>query len=306
MFPIRKNKITCLSRCIALLAVVLTLPVFCNAQDELLNLLKAENAENEKVIATFKGSKIINIETNETVRKQNLDFRISHLFGNIGGESGGSVHNLYGLDQSMDIRLGLHYGITDKLMVGVSRVKRNENLEGQVKYRLIEQTTNDNIPLSVTAFSNLTYTIATSEILVKDVYRFTYCTQLILARKFSPGFSVVITPGFLHRNYVEDDDQNNTYSLSGGFRLRFTASSSLIADYSHTFGRENVREDYYDVFGLGLEIETGGHVFTVMLTNASGLLENEYLVNTQDSWSEGGMKISFIISRMFNFAKSVK
>jgi hypothetical protein len=306
MYPTRKNNRIRFFRFALLSVVLLTGPGYCKAQDDLMKLLESETTENEKVIATFKGSKIINVETNETVRKKNLDFRISHLFGNIGSESGGSIHNLYGLDQSVDIRLGLHYGITDKLTVGVSRVKRNENLEGQIKYRLIEQTSNGKIPVSVTAFSNLTYTIATSEILVKDAYRLTYLTQLILARKFSPGFSFVLIPAFLHRNLVEDDDQNNTFSLSGGFRLRFTPSSSLIADYAYTFGRENVKEDYYDVFGLGLEIETGGHVFTIMLTNASGLLENEYLVNTQDNWADGGMKISFIISRMFSFTKSNK
>jgi hypothetical protein len=77
----------------------------------------------------------------------------------------------------------------------------------------------------------------------------------------------------------------------------------LVTDFSHTFGRKNLSVKHYDVLGLGFEIETGGHVFSLMFSNASGILENDYLVNTQDSWGKGGFKLSFIISRMFPFGK---
>ena len=279
----------------------------CYAQDDLLKVLQEESTKSkEMVIATFKGNKIINVETNETVRKNNLDVRISHLFGNVGAESGGGIHNLYGIDQSADIRLGFHYGITDRLMLGVSHAKRNENFEGLVKLRAIEQTTDGAVPFAITIFGNATYSIKESELFTDNIYRLTYCAQAIITRKFSTDLSIVIIPGFVHRNFVTADDENNTFSLSGGFRCKFTRSSSIIADYSHTFGRKNVITEYYDAFGVGVEIETGGHVFSIMFTNASGLLEGDYLVNTQDSWAKGGFKFSFIISRMFKFGKGEK
>ncbi len=279
----------------------------CLGQDDLMQVLKTEApVNNEKVIATFKGDKIINIETNETVRENNLDVRISHLFGNMGAESGGGIHNLYGIDQSADIRIGFHYGITDKLMLGVARAKRNENFEGLVKYRVLEQTSDGGMPVSMTLYGNMTYSIKESDAFVKDVYRMTYCAQAIFAYKYSSKFSVALTPGFLHRNFVTADDENDTYSLSGGFRFKFTRSASIIADYSHTFGRDNLQQDFNDVLGAGVEIETGGHVFSIMFTNASGILENDYLVNTMDSWSEGGFKFSFHISRMFSMSKNTK
>jgi hypothetical protein len=255
------------------------------------------------VIATFKGDKIINIETNETVRKKNLDFRVSHLFGNIGKESGGGIHNLYGIDQSADIRLGFHYGITDRLMAGVAHAKRNENFEWLVKYRIIEQTTDGKIPFAITFFGNATYSIRSLEVYKNNIDRLTYCTQLIFARKFSSRFSFAFTPTYVHRNFVLADDENNTFRVSGGLRLKFTRSASIITDYSHTFGRENLLGKTYDVAGLGVEIETGGHVFSVMFTNAAGVVSNDYLLNTYDSWGKGGFKFSFIISRMFKFGK---
>src|SRR6267154_6132981 len=121
---------------------VLTAFLFCAsslfAQDDLMKQLESQSTtSHEPVIATFKSTKIINVQTNETNKKRNLDFRVTHLFGNMGSESGGGVHDLYGLDQSNDIRIAFHYGISDKLMAGVSRAKRDENLEGELKYKLI-------------------------------------------------------------------------------------------------------------------------------------------------------------------------
>src|SRR3954471_18702439 len=116
---------------LTLLIAFLFCSSFLFAQDDLMKQLESQTSPaHEPVIATFKSFKIINIQTNETNKKRNLDFRVAHLFGNIGAESGGGVHDLYGLDQSNDIRIAFHYGVTDKLTVGVSRAKRNENLEG--------------------------------------------------------------------------------------------------------------------------------------------------------------------------------
>ncbi|HRH67472.1 MAG TPA: DUF5777 family beta-barrel protein, partial [Bacteroidia bacterium] len=208
-----------------------------HAQDDLLKQLQDETPppKNEPVLATFKGNKIINIQTNETVKKNNLDIRINHLFGNIGKQSGGSFHDLYGFDQSQDIRIGAHYGITDRLMTGFSRSKRQENLELLLKYKALEQTTNNKIPLGITLYGNATYSAKSNELVQKELHRLTYFGELILTRKFSPKFSVDIAGSFLHRNLVGPNDENDVMSLSGGFRWKFTPSASFIADYSHTF-----------------------------------------------------------------------
>ena len=285
-----------MKKLIAFILIVLFPSAFLFAQDDLLKMLQDESKpKREPVLAMFKTNKLINIHTNETVRKRNLDVRISHLFGNMGKESGGGVHNLYGIDQSADIRIGFHYGITDHLMVGVARAKR-----------ILDQTTDNAIPVSVSAFANIAYSVKESADFKNDNYRFVYCSQLILARKFSSRLSVVFVPTFTHRNFVGADDENNTWSLSGGFRFKFTPSASVIFDYSKTLGRENLVIPRFDVIGAGVEIETGGHVFTLMFSNASGILENDYLVNTFDSWGKGGYKLSFNISRMFKLGKDTE
>ena len=273
------------------------------AQDDMMKQLEEQTkAKKEPVIATFKSTKIINIQTNETNKKRNLDFRVSHLFGNVGKESGGGPHDLYGLDNSNDIRIAFTYGITDKLQIGVSRCKRDENFEGDIKYKLLEQTTDNKVPMAITLFGQSTLSAKenTEGLYDEFVHRFTHCAQLIIARKFSPNFSFEIVPSYVHRNIVEEFDENDLYSVGAGFRYKFTKSAAIIADYVYTLNRpEATKDNHYDPLGIGFEIETGGHVFTVMFTNASGILENDYVPNTVDTWSKGGFKFAFNISRIF-------
>lgn len=276
------------------------------AQDDLMKTA-LENTETPKtsVIATFKTTKLINAQTNETVHKRTLDFRVGHRFGNVGKESNGGVHSLYGLDASTDIRISFEYGFTDRLTIGFSRSKRQENLEGLIKYRVLEQTTDNKIPLAVTVFANTAYTPVSypEGYFSKTTDRFTYTMQLILARKFSDRISFAVLPTFIHRNFIVDlNDNNNLFALGGGGRFKITRSTSIIVDYFYNFNElRKINNDYgfFNPLGAGIEIETGGHVFTIMFTNAAGIIENDFIPNTTDSWSKGGFKFSFNISRNF-------
>jgi hypothetical protein len=126
-----------------------------------------------------------------------------------------------------------------------------------------------------------------------------YCGQVIIARKFSSRFSAELVPSIVHGNIVEPNADNELFSLGGGARWKFTHSAAIVADYFYNFWNANDKINHENPLGVGIEIETGGHVFTVMFTNAIGLLETDFLPNTVDSWSKGGFKFSFNISRIF-------
>lgn len=296
----RKNKIL-------ILAALMFFSFAVNAQDSLMALLQANApGASEKTIATFKSTKIISAQSNETIKKRNLDFRVGHLFGNIGTEAGGGgAHTLYGLDQSNDIRISFDYGITDRLMVSIGRNKRQENLAGAAKFRLLQQTSDDKIPLAITLYGCAAFSPKADPegIYTPSDRRFSYCAQAIIARKFSTIFSFEIIPSFVHRNLIDlrvnPNDKNDLFSLGFGGRLKLTKSFGIIADYFHNFREESAGIKLYDPLSAGIEIETGGHVFSIMFTNAVGLLENDFIPNTSDSWSDGGSKFSFNISRVF-------
>ncbi len=306
-----------MKRLLLLFLLIPSLGIF--AQDDLLDELMddAEEDQQKHVLATFKATRLINIQTNELVKNKSLDFRITHRFGNIGGAAGGGVHTLYGFDAAENIRFSFDYGVNEKLQLGFGRSKTKEHLDFNLKYALMKQSYGSNkVPVSVLVFSNLALTPERDVNGFYDVFtnRLSYAHQLIITRKFNSSFSMVLLPTYLHRNFVvtsinDNNDQyesNDLFALGVGGRLKLTPRVALVAEYFHNFSPyriNNPSDPYYNHFGVGVEIETGGHVFHLNLTNSSGIILNDYLVETPDSWSNGGFKFGFNISRVFNIGK---
>jgi len=137
----------------------------------------------------------------------------------------------------------------------------------------------------------------------QQIRRLAYTTQLIIARKFSSRVSVELAPTVVHKNFVLDaDDSNTLYAIGAGGRVKVTRSMAVIIDYLYNLGsfrKIDNNNGFYNTLGVGLEFETGGHVFSVMFTNAAAILESEFVSETADSWSNGGFRFSFNISRNF-------
>ena len=306
------------SICILSLCAMLYMPC-AKAQDDLMALLE-EDAEPivHKVQATFKSIKIINAQTIETIKAKTLVFRITHRFDNIGL----GAHSLYGLDNARDIRFSFDYGILDRLLVGFARSKINENIDGSIKYKLLEQTTDNKMSVTITLFSslalapireNLLYPEADADWIKENkkfIHRFSYVHQVIIARKFSPRFSFEVLPTIVHRNFVQEyiNTSNDTvafndlFSLGFAGRIKITKRTSLVFDYFYTFSdkiRKSPTTTYYAPLGIGVEIETGGHVFHINFTNSAGIIENDYIPNTTESWQKGDFKLGFNIARVF-------
>jgi hypothetical protein len=201
----------------------------------------------EFVTATFKGFRIINAQTNETAKKHNLHFNIAHRFGDIGG-NGGGIHTLYGFDNSTDIRFSFDYGISDRLQAGVGRSKGNEPYtelyDGNIKFRLLRQTTDNKMPLSLTLYGiagisgRRPSTDSTSDASFSSTSdRMSYTTQAIIARKFSQSISLELLPTWSHRNYVSFEDENDIFALGIGTRIKITKRFAFIADYFYNFSQ---------------------------------------------------------------------
>lgn len=301
-------------------AIILSLLFFyclnINAQDDLMSMLQNDTKEEKpvKVIATFKTTKVVNAQSTETVKAKTLDFRITHRFGNMGTASNGGVHTLWGFDQAENIRFSFDYGITDRIQVGIGRSKRQELIDGNFKIKILEQTVDNSVPISLVWYSNAAITPKKDieKIYSKTVQRLSYSHQLIAARKFGNWFSLALLPTYTHRNIVANDvNKNNNAAETNGFfsmgvaaRLKLTQRLVLVADYFYNFSDyriNNPDKPFYNPLGVGIEIETGGHVFHINLTNAGGIIENDFLPYTNDTWTKGGYKLGFNISRVFNF-----
>jgi hypothetical protein len=220
---------------------------------------------------------------------------------------------MFGLDQAY-VRLGLDYGITDRLSVSIGRTSTDKSVDGYLKYRALRQSTGvKNFPVSVTALGGVAYKLApkkNSDVspTYEDVDRLSYTGQLLIARKFSPGLSLQLMPTLVHKNYVESYEENNQFALGVGGRVKISRSMALTAEYYWNTSRpdNNTLPDdarLYDAMSIGLDIETGGHVFQILLTNAIGLTERAFITETRDNFFDGDIHLGFNVTRNFQLKK---
>jgi len=271
------------------------------AQTDLLGQLEQETkkdaAPNEVVDATFKSTRLINGHTVETPGEGTLVFLFSHNFGTI--NSGFST--LFGFDNAK-VRLALEYGISDRLEVGFGRSSLDKALDGFLKYRAVRQSTGLHaMPFSVTLLGSATVaTQSYADNLNRTLgLRTAYTYQALVARKFSPDFSFQLMPTLIHRNLVMREGENNdVYALGGGGRYKLTKRFSVNAEYYYLLSRFSANNQYNSA-GVGVDIETGGHIFQLHVSNSPGMVEKQFIAETDHSFVSGNLYYGFIVSRNF-------
>ena len=282
---------------------------FCNVtfgQDDLLDLLDEEvKDEPVEVTATFKSTRIINSHSIERMKAHQLDFRINHRFG----ELNAGAYELWGLDQAL-VSFDFGYGINDWLMVGFRRSTFQKTYDGSLKFSILRQTEGvKTIPVALSYYTNMgVVTLKEPTLDSAFVNRLTYTHQLLIARKFNDKISLQIMPTFVHRNLVDFDEPNNIYAFGIGGRYKFHRRVALMFEYFYTSHaaqsqRDATRTNYYNPISVGVDIETGGHVFQLFLTNSRIMEEAGFLSETTGDIANGGIFFGFNISRVFAIGK---
>ncbi len=270
------------------------------AQDDLMKLMEqGETINIDYVSSTFKTTKLVIGQSSENPAKGDLLFIITHHFGalNTGYE------NLFGLKQAT-IRLGLECGVTRWLGIGAGLNTLRNTWDGFAKVKMLRQSTGARkMPLTLTLFgSTAIYTTKWSDPNRKNYFtsRMSYAFQAIAARKFSERFSFQIAPTMVHLNLVPTaEDHNNIFSLGGGGRFKISNRVSVNAEYYYLFPNQVVSRVAYSSFSAGIDIETGGHVFQIFLTNSMGENMESIIPETSGSWLDGNIFLGFNISRVF-------
>lgn len=277
--------------------------------DDLFGELEAlEEPVTEPVTATFKGTRIVNMQSNEIPGAGVMQFMIQHRFGAVNDDF---FYNFFGLDQA-DIRFGFDYSINDRLNVGVGRSSNLKTYDGFLKYRLFRQMKGAKpFPLSVTLYTstNLITQRSTSNLPENFTDRFVFTHQMLFSRKFSESFSFQIAPTLVHFNVVDTRDQpNDILALGFGGRIKLTKRVSLNLDYYWQSQRHSILESgnrlfYNNPLSVGFDIETGGHVFQIFFTNSRGMTDPQVIAQTAGLWQEGDIFFGFNLSRVFTVKK---
>lgn len=259
---------------------------------------------NEKVWNSFKSTRVINSHSMEMLPFGNLDFRILHRFGylNTGAE------NLFGLDNISSVRMGLDYAISDNLTVGVGRSSYKKDFDGFVRYRLLWQSNGKkSMPISLIYTAGMVYSAAKDLFKVDTFGNFTrrtsYYHQVLIGRKFNEKFTLQLAPMIVHSNFVTSDLIPNTlFAAELGLRYKFVNRVALVVDYTFPFNQfpSDIKKH---PLSIGFDIETGGHVFQLFLSNSSGINERAYIRENNGSWLKGDIAFGFNISRLFQIQR---
>ena len=285
--------------------------LYAQSADSLL-MSVTDSSTSKTLNPAFKSTRIVLSHSTETQKKHDLDMRIRHHFGDIGGEFG-SAHTLYGLDVASDLFIGFDYGLTDRLTISIGRSKHDELYNGFLKYKIAEQNggKQHRFPFNLTFLAQMGW-IAREPFASNEfpVYanRFTYFLQPLISRRINERLSLQFAPSvLLRKNTTESRDPENLISMGFSGRLKLTKRWSFIADYTLVNGLNrpaDLRQKFYNPLGLGLEIETGGHVFSLNFMNSEYISENSFIPDTKKSWRHGGVRFGFTISRNFTLFKS--
>jgi hypothetical protein len=277
-------------------------PVYCQ-DTSLLKMINDSidvNKTSTIVNGTFKGVYIINTQSVETPPKHALLLLIMHRFGKIND----GAYNFFGLDNAT-MRLGFDYGITNRLSAAVGRSTFEKTFDGHIKYKLLRQT-NGGVPFTLDVFEGIYYTSLkyTDKPYLNAKYRTSYTTSLLIARKFSRSFSLQLTPTLLHYNLMPAEiDHNDVWALGIGDRIKVTRRMSVNAEYTYVPSSQISSFTRYNSLSAGIDIETGGHVFQLHITNSQGMVEPMFIGKTTGTWRKGDIYFGFNISRAFNIGK---
>ncbi len=285
---------------LTILFVVTTHLLF--AQEDLLALVdKKDDTKKEYISNAFKSTRVINGHSMEFLGKGVLDFRILHRFGAFKSGFGG-------FDEA-NMRFGFDYGLSKNLTAGIGRSNVGKEWDGFIKYRPVWQSKGGKhaSPVSVVLVTGSTLnTVPWADATRKNYFsnRLAFYNQVIIGRKFSEKFSLQLAPTFVHSNYQAlSSTPNDVYALGIGGRYKISKRTAFVVDYHYIIkGVDN--KVYKNPLSIGFDIETGGHVFQLHFSNATGMNEKAFITNNNNIWGKGEIRFGFNLSRVFTIAKS--
>ncbi|MBG7611149.1 hypothetical protein IU405_02700 [Polaribacter sp. BAL334] len=274
---------------------------FSYSQEDLLDILEEETTKkvpSEIENSIFKGTRILNGHSVKNRKDKELEFIISHRFGRINL----GFDELFGLDQS-NIRFAFEYGLNDNITLGIGRSSYEKTYDSFIKYSLFHQKSGENsFPLAISLFGSVAvktlkdYPPTDKRSFAESL---SYVGQVLIARKINSGLSLQLTPTYIHRNTVKiAEDPHDIFALGFGSRVKLSNRVSFNSEYFHSFN-ESVSINARNSLAIGFDIETGGHVFQLILSNSITMIEKSFIAETTGNFFGGDIHFGFNISRTF-------
>jgi hypothetical protein len=282
---------------------LLLIPVF--SQDE-----TTESKSSKPVRFTFGTTILIDNHTVATPYKGGIELEIHHRFSLIE-----NYHNLFGIYGAANTRIGLNYGITDRIMIGLGTTKDYKLQDIQWKYLILQQTEDNSMPVSLSYYGNIVADLRKDDAFgpeetYKVIHRLSYFTQLIVARKINDMFSVQVAPSLAYFNsvpqYIPATDtsvykgyKNLNLGVSVGARANVFGNHSIILEYDQLLTKQDINVQPKPNLSLGWEIGTATHTFQLFVANYSQIINQRNLVFNTNDFTKGDYLVGFNVTVRF-------
>lgn len=292
---------------LSVLLFFFTLAVFAQDEDDdLLSLIDEQEETVNFTAASFKTNRIVNSHSLENTANGVLDFKISHRFGFVNT----GLYEMFGLDNAQ-VRIGLDYGVNDHIQIGIGRSGFQKTYDGYLKAKLLRQSSGArNMPVTLTYLGAASFNSLRENIIAPDLegfelyHRISYVHQFIVGRKFNDRLTLQLMPTLLHRNLTAAPEFENTvFAVGGGGRFKVTKRMAVTGEYYYVLPDQINTDLYTNSASLGVDIETGGHVFQLHITNSTAMFENGFITQTVGNPFDGDLHFGFNISRVFTIKK---
>jgi hypothetical protein len=263
------------------------------------DFIQDEPITNAKIQKTFRTPRVVNMHSVENPEPGEMILNIGHRFGKLNS----GINELFGLDQAT-MRIGFDYGINSWLGIGIGRSSFQKTYDGYVKIKMFAQE-RDGFPLTIAGYASVfenTHPDMFPQIRDNFADRLSTSASLMFARKFSERFSLQVSPMWITANYLPEIGQGtDDFSLGAGTRLRLSKMVNMNLEYIAKLIDNNFYNE--DLFSLGFDLETGGHVFQLFLSNSQGISDKIFLLHTPQGLKDGAIFFGFNITRVFYFNK---
>ena len=274
-----------------------------NAQDT----TSAPAAKKVKPVKnTFGSAMLMDNQTVMVPIKGTLEFDIQHRFGIVNK----GAKDLWGFFAPSNIRLGLSYAPVSKLFVGAGIAKERMQVDLNAKYALLQQNTNNSVPVSVSWFANMVIDARDKSNFRYGAHRLSYFNQLIVARKITEQFSAQVAPSFSWFNNVEGyvdskgavqkKMENGHLAISVMGRYKITEKSAITVGYDQPLTQHPANNPHPNIC-FGFETTTSSHAFQVFAGNYYGIVPQSNNVFNQNDYTAGQFLIGFNITRLWNY-----
>ena len=253
---------------------------------------------------TFGTGLLIENQTIASPYKGGLELEIHHRFSLIE-----NYHNLFGVYGAANTRLGLNYGVTERLMVGIGTTKDLKLQDIQWKYAILRQNEDNSMPVSVSYYGNFVADLQKEEAFgpeasYRHIHRLSYFTQLIIARKFSEKISLQVAPSMSYLNSVPRYSdvtgyKNLNFGVSVGGRANLFGGHSVIVEYDQSLTQQDLDENSKPNLAFGWEVGTATHTFQIFATNYTSIINQHNLIYNTNDFAKGEYLIGFNITVRF-------